>query len=289
MIPPAVRATAPAGDPSALRPDEQAPAAAMAPVPTLEGAPPRLAPAPQSVTGLPPSFSFPDPVAPRSAPAPAPRVAARAPAPEADDALAPMTVPLPPQRPLGFGAPSQADMPAVGAVPAQGQAPTGAPTVPEKDGPGIGTILGRLGDAGIGDQMMAFGSGLMSKRGFGAGAAAGFDNMQKASKDRAVTDLAKADLSLKQRKIAQETAALGGNAAIIKRAFPNLSDAEAIAAGSNGGQVASTTWCAPATGSPASRKARSGSSLRPTTSAAPSTCCSRRCRRARTTTRSPRR
>ncbi|WP_187276744.1 hypothetical protein, partial [Methylobacterium sp. WL93] len=136
-----------------------------------------------------------------------------------------------------LGAPSQADMPAVGAVPAQGQAPAGAPAVPEKEGPGIGAILGRLGDAGVGDQMMAFGSGLMSKHGFGAGAAAGFDNMQRASKDRAVTDLAKADLSLKQRKIAQETAALGGNAAIIKRAFPTLSDAEAIAAGSNGGQV----------------------------------------------------
>ena len=77
----------------------------------------------------------------------------------------------------------------------------------------------------------------MSTPGFGNGLAAGFQNAQKAEQQRAVTGLAQAELGIKQRKLAQETAALSGNASVIKRAFPNLSDAEAVSAGSNSGQV----------------------------------------------------
>lgn len=212
FIPPGVRATAPAGDPSGPRPGDAAPAmppsiAGLGDAPAGLGLP---APAPQGVGAFPPSFGFGSmptpPAASQRVAAVAPPVRGPSPAPALDAAPAPTPVPPPPARPPEFAAPAQADMPAVGAVPAQGQA---AP-IAEKEGPGFGAILSKLGDAGIGDQMMAFGSGLMTRRGIGPGIAAGFDGMQKAAKDRAATGLATAEMDLKRQKLAKE--AQGENA-----------------------------------------------------------------------------
>ncbi|WP_177232363.1 LPD23 domain-containing protein [Methylobacterium gossipiicola] len=144
--------------------------------------------------------------------------------------------------------PRMADMPAPGAVPTSGKFPglaSPAPTQPAassvsaggEDGFDLGGALKSFQANGGGDLLVGLGTGLMSTHGLGNGLAVGFQNAQKAEQQRAVTGLAQAELGLKQRKLAQETGALAGNAAIIKRAFPNLSDAEAAAAGSNSGQV----------------------------------------------------
>lgn len=163
--------------------------------------------------------------------------------------LAARAVPLPPQRPGDLFSSGEADLPAPGAVPviARGAsqdvpaaAPVAAPSAstPSADaqGPSFGDRLMK-GLKDNGDYLGALGAGLLSAPTWAGGISAGMQLASKSDKDRAATDLARVELGLKQRKLAQETSALGGNAAIIKRAFPNLSDAEATAAGSNGGIV----------------------------------------------------
>ena len=149
-----------------------------------------------------------------------------------------MTVPLPPARPAELST-SEADLPAAGAQPIMAApgapaAPASPPAAPE--GPSFGDRLMK-GLKDNGDYLGALGAGLLSSPTWAGGISAGIQLASNGEKDRAVTDLAKVELGLKQRKLAQETAALGGNAAIIKKAFPSLSDAEATAAGSNTGIV----------------------------------------------------
>ena len=147
-------------------------------------------------------------------------------------------VPLPPARPAEFSTP-EADLPAAGAQPimaAPGTPTVSAPPPAAPEGPSFGDrMLKGLKDNG--EYLGALGAGLLSSPTWHGGVAAAMQLASKSDKDRAATDLAKVELGLKQRKLAQETSALGGNAAIIKRAFPNLSDVEATAAGSNGGIV----------------------------------------------------
>ncbi len=85
--------------------------------------------------------------------------------------------------------------------------------------------------------LTSIGMGLMTTPGLGPAVGVGLAHHQQAQKGRVATDLAQAELALKQRKLAQETGALQGNAAIVKRAFPDLSDAEALSAGSNSSLV----------------------------------------------------
>lgn len=209
--------------------------------------------APQSFTGTSGTVVQPEPEA---APAPLslripPRATAPSPAPVApqidrggpvlpDFAPAPLPASEQPARP--------ADMPAPNAVPTSGKFPDPASPQPAPlslapkpaaadEGFDMGGAFKRFTDRGGADLLIGLGTGLMTTRGFGPAVAAGLQNAQKAEQQRAVTGLAQAELGLKQRKLAQETGALAGNAAIVKRAFPNLSDAEAAAAGSNSGQV----------------------------------------------------
>ena len=210
--------------------------------------------APQAFTGTSGTVQ-PEPQASAPGPAPlalrvSPRPAPVAPSepPEAGGPVLPDFKPadLPPgvspSVPMGFRPPSRpADAPAADAVPAAGtiSPPAAAPSASPSAAGGFdfGGALKRFTDRGGGDLLVGLGTGLMSTAGFGNGLATGFQNAQKAEQQRAVTGLAQAELGIKQRKLAQENAALGGNASIIKRAFPNLSEAEAISAGSNSGQV----------------------------------------------------
>ncbi len=146
-----------------------------------------------------------------------------------------MTVPLPPARPAEF-ATSEADLPAAGAQPimAAPAAPASTPAAPE--GPSFGDRLMK-GLKDNGDYLGALGAGLLSSPTWHGGVAAAMQLASKTEKDRAVTDLAKAEYGLKARKLAQETGALKGNAAILKRAYPSLTDEEAMAQGSNSAAV----------------------------------------------------
>lgn len=149
----------------------------------------------------------------------------------------PGLVPLPPPRPGEFA--SSADLPAPDAVPIQAQrAPNGLPNaVPAaSDEP---SMLDQLmsGIRKSDGLLTSLGIGLMTQRGLGPAVAAGLQHHQGAEKARAATDLAKAELGLKQRKLAQETAAMGGNVALLKRAYPDLSDTEAMSAAGNGSLV----------------------------------------------------
>ncbi|WP_198580540.1 hypothetical protein [Methylorubrum sp. DB1722] len=143
-----------------------------------------------------------------------------------------MTVPLPPSRPAEFST-AEADAPAPGAQPimAAPAAPASAPAA-APDGPSFGDTL-RKGLRDNGDYLGALGAGLLSSPTWHGGVAAAMQLASKTEKDRAVTDLAKAEYGLKARKLAQETGALSGNAALLKRAYPGLSDQEAMAQASN--------------------------------------------------------
>ena len=148
-----------------------------------------------------------------------------------------MTVPLPPARPAEFST-AEADLPAAGAQPimaapqaSPAQVPAAAP-----EGPSFGDTL-RKGLKDNGDYLGALGAGLLSSPTWAGGVSAAMQLASKNERDRAVTDLAKAEHGLKQRKLAQETGALKGNAAILKKAYPNLSDEEAMAQGSNSSAV----------------------------------------------------
>ena len=212
---------------------------------------------PQAFTGTSGAVQS-EPQAPAPGPAPlalrvSPRPAPVAPSepPEAGGPVLPDFKPadLPPgvspSVPMGFRPPMPpprpADTPAADAVPVAGTmpAPAAAPAAASGSDGGFdfGGALKRFTDRGGSGLLVGLGTGLMSTPGFGNGLAAGFQNAQKAEQQRAVTGLAQAELGIKQRKLAQETAALSGNASVIKRAFPNLSDAEAVSAGSNSGQV----------------------------------------------------
>lgn len=146
-----------------------------------------------------------------------------------------MPVPLPPARPAELST-VEADAPAPGAQPIMAALSPTAPSPAAPEGPSFGDTL-RKGLKDNGDYFGALAAGLLSSPTWAGGISAGIQLASNGEKDRAVTDLAKVELGLKQRKLAQETAALGGNAAIIKKAFPSLSDAEATAAGSNSGIV----------------------------------------------------
>lgn len=166
--------------------------------------------------------------------APKPRAGLATPAPRPPSGA--MTVPLPPARPAELST-SEADLPAAGAQPIMAApAPTAASSPAAPEGPSFGDRLMK-GLKDNGDYLGALGAGLLSSPTWAGGISAGMQLASKSETDRAATDLARVELGLKQRKLAQETSALGGNAAIIKRAFPSLSDAEATAAGSNTGIV----------------------------------------------------
>lgn len=139
----------------------------------------------------------------------------------------PRTVPLPPARPLTFGAigapaPSP-DMPAPSAVPASGQMPAAvaapAATAPASAEPWLGDRLGSGLDTfrknGGFDLLGNIGIGLMSTHGFGNGLAAGLRLDQDAQTKRAATDLARAEYGLKARKLAQETVSENQTAKLI--------------------------------------------------------------------------
>ncbi|MGG3814206.1 hypothetical protein ABEV34_21540 [Methylorubrum rhodesianum] len=144
-----------------------------------------------------------------------------------------MTVPLPPARPPEFSTPD-ADAPAAGAVPIMAAPAAASPASPQE--PSLGDrFLKGLKDNG--DYLGALGAGLLSSPTWAGGISAGIQLASKGEKDRAVTDLAKAEYGLKARKLAQETGALKGNAAILKKAYPFLSDEEAAAQGSNSSAV----------------------------------------------------
>lgn len=154
-----------------------------------------------------------------------------------------------PQRPMPVAPPEEeADKPAPNAVPAQGQAPlslappatppapSGAATTPDAGSTG-GGFLSRLGDPRVANTLLGLSQGLLSVKGFGPAIGAGIGAATKLNKDQAVTDLAQAEYGLKTRKLTQEQGALTGNAAILKKAYPTLSDQEALAQGSNGSAV----------------------------------------------------
>lgn len=148
-----------------------------------------------------------------------------------------MTVPLPPARPSEFST-AEADLPAAGAQPIMAAPQAGPAQTPAAapEGPSFGDTL-RKGLKDNGDYLGALGAGLLSSPTWSGGVSAAMQLASKNERDRAVTDLAKAEHGLKQRKLAQETGALKGNAAILKKAYPNLSDEEAMAQGSNSSAV----------------------------------------------------
>jgi hypothetical protein len=142
-----------------------------------------------------------------------------------------MMVPLPPARPAEFST-AEADLPAPGAQPIMAAPLQAASTPAAPEGPSLGDrFLKGLKDNG--DYFGALGAGLLSSPTWHGGISAGIQLASKSEKDRAVTDLAKAEYGLKARKLAQETGALSGNAALLKRAYPGLSDQEAMAQASN--------------------------------------------------------
>lgn len=173
----------------------------------------------ERATGMVPKAAPPAPRAGLVDVAPAPRSGA-------------MTVPLPPARPAEFST-AEADLPAPGAQPimAAPAAPASAPAATPEE-PSFGDTL-RKGLRDNGDYLGALGAGLLSSPTWHGGVAAAMQLASKTEKDRAVTDLAKAEYGLKARKLAQETGALSGNAALLKRAYPGLSDQEAMAQASN--------------------------------------------------------
>lgn len=158
-----------------------------------------------------------------------------------------MTVPLPPTRPSDMST-AQADIPAAGAKPIMappqaglaspvpGPAPSSPGTAPaapaSSEEPGfLDKVMGGIRST---DGLLTnIGIGLMSTPGWGQGVAVGLRGHQTAQKEREVTDLARAELDLKQRKLAQETGALSGNASFLKKVYPGLSDQEAVAMASN--------------------------------------------------------
>lgn len=146
-------------------------------------------------------------------------------------------------RPVAPVAEDDADKPVPNAVPAQGRAPLSlappsapatpaVPASPAATEPSFGDRLAS-GLKQNSDLLIGLGTGLMSTRGLGNGLAAGLQLAQKSEKDRAVTDLAKAEFGLKQQKAAQEQRALTGNAQYVMGKIPGISADQALTLGSN--------------------------------------------------------
>ncbi|MGN8092804.1 hypothetical protein [Methylobacterium sp. 22177] len=148
-----------------------------------------------------------------------------------------------PARPLIFGSlPAPATPATTGSTTAAPAA--GSPSSVPASAAAEPSVFDRIGDGlrslntnGGADLLTSLGVGLMSTPGFGAGAAAGLKAYQDNEGKRAASDLARAEYGLKARKAQQEAGALTGNAAILKRAYPDLSDAEAQAQAANGAAV----------------------------------------------------
>lgn len=161
--------------------------------------------------------------------------------PEAE-APAPRAMPTPPVRPLSFGslpspaAPAEPDPKPASPAPTTTGGVAPSPVVAPEPASG-GSIFGRLGDPRVANVLLGISQGLLSTKGFGQGIAAGIGAASKLNKEQAVTDLAQAEYGLKVQKARQEAGALTGNAAILKKAYPSLSDAEAQAQASNGSTV----------------------------------------------------
>ncbi|MFF9549418.1 RNA-binding protein [Methylobacterium fujisawaense] len=175
------------------------------PEPPVTGALPQPAPASAAPAGA-------APVAPAARPAPAPAPAA---APGSGDGMQPVNSfdPLSGQPVSGSPKPI---------APAQGAKPEG--------GFDLGSALSRMSQSGLSDQLIAIGAGILSGRNFGEGLGQGLSNAQK-------TATAAAANQLQQLKLQREQAALTGNAQILKRAYPNLSDSELAAMATNSGTV----------------------------------------------------
>ncbi|KQO43031.1 hypothetical protein [Methylobacterium sp. Leaf85] len=137
--------------------------------------------------------------------APEPAAAGGPVLPDFQPAPLPADTPTPPARPLSFGSLTPptpaADMPAADAVPASGTVPTAATKA--SDGLGFMEKWKAVADSGLGDQLLALSSGLLSARG-GAGWAKGFENMQRAGAASTATGLANTEMLLKQQKLARE-------------------------------------------------------------------------------------
>ena len=155
------------------------------------------------------------------------------PASAPDDADKPMpgSVPLQGRAPLSLAPPAPgAAAPATSPVPAPAAAPAAEPSFGDRLGAGLDRFQARGGF----DMLGSIGMGLLSTKGFGQGLAAGMKNYQDVSAKKAATDLAKAEFGLKQRKVVQEEAGLNANAQLIRRAFPEMTDQQAIGGASNG-------------------------------------------------------
>lgn len=126
---------------------------------------------------------------------------------------------------------SAAPVPTAGAGPGSTAAP-GAPSRPANASPAVTepSIFKRLGDAGIGDTLLAMGGGLLSGRNFTEGLGNAFQGAARVSQVQSATQSAN---QLAQTKAQREQAQLLGNASIYKKYFPNATDQEAIAGGAN--------------------------------------------------------
>ncbi len=200
--------------------------------PQAMAAPAPLAPAPQAALPAPSPASLPSlvgqspppmPLAPAVAASPAPsRPAVAAPSDDEANKPAPNAVPAQGRAPLSLAPPSAPATPAVPAVPAPAAAA----------GPSFGDQIAS-GLKQNGDLLIGLGTGLMSTHGLGNGLAAGMQLAQKSEKDRAVTDLARAEFGLKSQKAAQEQRALTGNAQYVQSKIPGISADQAVTLGSN--------------------------------------------------------
>lgn len=130
-------------------------------------------------------------------------------------------------RPMGAPAGSPGPAGAPSAAPGQGGKPEGS---------GFMQSWKQLADSGIGDQLIAFGSGLLSGRGASGWSQAG-QNMLAVSQRQGAGDLQRLEYGLKVQKAQQEQAALTGNANFVKSVFAKngqtISDQQALAFGSN--------------------------------------------------------
>ncbi|URD40298.1 hypothetical protein M6G65_33155 (plasmid) [Methylobacterium tardum] len=157
-------------------------------------------------------------------------------------------VPKPPARPPEFG--SSAAAPPAGTVETGVPALTGpASSASKPNGPQVGAspaddrgfdlggLLKRAGDAGLGDYLMALGGGIASGRNWSEGLGNAFSAASRVGTQQQASRLADAEYALKAGKARQEQGALGANATLIKQAFPNLSDEQAMGGASNSSLV----------------------------------------------------
>lgn len=145
-------------------------------------------------------------------------------------------VPLPPARPAEFSTP-EADLPAAGAQPimaAPQSVPAPSPATPAAEEPGFfDKAMGAIRST---DGLLTnIGIGLMSTPGWGQAVAAGLKGHQVAQKDKAVTDLARAEFGLKQRKLAKEEG--GENAtvsALVRKGYSQQDATDLVKAAAAG-------------------------------------------------------